>query len=63
MSVRILPVPPPLGSGLMHPRFVPLAERTAYDALIHEVEERYQVEYALVKAVIKDESDFDHRAV
>jgi len=63
VSVRVLPVPPPLGSGLMHPGFVPLAERTAYDALIHEVAERYHVEYALVKAVIKAESDFDHRAV
>ncbi len=41
------------------PRVVP----TSYDRLISEVAERYGVEYALVKAVIKAESDFDRLAV
>jgi len=39
------------------------AEPTAYDPLIHEIAERYNVEYALVKAVIKAESAFDRLAV
>jgi len=43
------PIPPP----------VP----TSYDALIREIAEWYDVEYALVKAVIKAESDFDRLAV
>ena len=37
--------------------------RTPYDQLIREIADRYNVEYALVKAVIKTESDFDHRAI
>src|SRR5438309_2708098 len=41
------------------PRVVP----TSYDRLIREIAERYEVEYALVKAVIKAESDFDRMAV
>src|SRR5207302_6329471 len=41
------------------PRVVP----TSYDRLIREIAERYEVEYALVKAVIKAESDFDRLAV
>jgi soluble lytic murein transglycosylase-like protein len=36
---------------------------TPYDALIREIAERYEVEYALVKAVIKAESGFDRMAV
>src|SRR5213595_2122753 len=36
---------------------------TSYDHLIREIAERYRVEYALVKAVIKAESDFDRTAV
>jgi soluble lytic murein transglycosylase-like protein len=36
---------------------------TSYDALIREIADRYDVEYALVKAVIKAESDFDRLAV
>ena len=36
---------------------------TSYDALIHDVSDRSGVEYALVKAVIKAESDFNHLAV
>jgi len=38
-------------------------EPSAYDALIREIAARHRVEYALVKAVIQAESDFDHRAV
>lgn len=36
---------------------------TPYDTLIHEIAERFEVEYALVKAVIKAESGFDRLAV
>jgi len=35
----------------------------AYDALIRAIAARYEVEYALVKAIIKAESDFDRYAV
>jgi soluble lytic murein transglycosylase len=36
---------------------------TAYDGLIREIADRFDVEYALVKGVIKAESDFDRLAV
>jgi soluble lytic murein transglycosylase len=36
---------------------------TAYDPLIRDVADRYGLEYALVKAVIKAESDFNRLAV
>jgi hypothetical protein len=39
------------------------AEPTAYDVLIREAADRNDLEYALVKAVIRAESDFDHLAV
>jgi soluble lytic murein transglycosylase-like protein len=42
---------------------IPIPVPTSYDALIREIAERYDVEYALVKAVIKAESDFDRLAV
>lgn len=54
---RILTYFPRPGSGRVS------AEPTAYDALIREIAERYNVEYALVKAVIKAESAFDRLAV
>src|SRR5207245_4369953 len=41
------------------PQVVP----TSYDRLIRQIAEHYNVEYALVKAVIKAESDFDRLAV
>src|SRR5262249_20758637 len=41
---------------------VPTASPTSYDGLIRDVAERYDVEYALVKAVIKAESDFNRLA-
>jgi soluble lytic murein transglycosylase len=44
-------------------RPVPLPMPTSYDVLIREIAQRYDVEYALVKAVIKAESDFDRLAV
>jgi soluble lytic murein transglycosylase len=60
----------PLGPA---PRFLTYAPRTAptvtsgqptaYDPLIREIAERHNVEYALVKAVIKAESAFDRLAV
>jgi soluble lytic murein transglycosylase-like protein len=46
---------------LSRPR--PMAQPTAYDELIREIAARYGVQYALVKAVIKAESDFDRLAV
>jgi soluble lytic murein transglycosylase-like protein len=42
-----------------HPRVDP----ATYDALIREIAGRHRVEYALVKAVIHAESDFDRLAV
>ena len=42
---------------------LPIGTPTAYDSLIREIAERYDVEYALVKAIIKAESDFDRTAV
>jgi soluble lytic murein transglycosylase-like protein len=39
------------------------AEPTQYDELIREAAEMNQLEYALVKAVIRAESDFDRNAV
>jgi soluble lytic murein transglycosylase-like protein len=47
--------------GLAAP--IPLATPTAYDSLIREIADRYDLEYALVKAVIKAESDFNRLAV
>lgn len=34
-----------------------------YDALIKKASDKYNVDYALIKAVIKAESNFNHRAV
>jgi soluble lytic murein transglycosylase-like protein len=62
-AARVIPVAPPLGSGVVPAVLTSSVDRTQYDALIREVADRYQVEYALVKAVIKAESDFDHLAV
>jgi soluble lytic murein transglycosylase-like protein len=41
----------------------PRIKPSTYDALIREIAEQYRLEYALVKAMIQAESDFDHRAV
>src|SRR5437773_2737883 len=44
-------------------RPLPRADATVYDGLIRDIAARHGVEYALVKAVIKAESDFDRTAV
>jgi soluble lytic murein transglycosylase len=44
-------------------RPIPAPAPTSYDELIREIAARHDVEYALVKAVIKAESDFDRLAV
>ena len=49
-------------TGLLS-RNLPTPVPTAYDPLIREIADRYNVEYALVKAVIKAESDFNRLAV
>lgn len=36
---------------------------SAYDAEIEKVARRYQIDASLIKAIIRAESDFDHRAV
>ena len=69
MVIKERPVPP--GPCMLPPSTVfvpgvdriPLATPSSYDGLIREIAERYDVEYALVKAVIKAESDFDRLAV
>ncbi len=43
--------------------FTPLKDITKYDDLIAKASEKYQVNPALIKAVIKAESNFNHRAV
>jgi soluble lytic murein transglycosylase-like protein len=42
---------------------LPVGTPSVYDPLIRQIAERYGVEYALVKAIIKAESDFDHLAI
>lgn len=42
---------------------IPVPAPTSYDGLIRDVAGRYGLDYALVKAVIKAESDFDRTAV
>jgi hypothetical protein len=43
--------------------FIPGTDFTKYDSLITEASRKYGVDYALVKAVIKAESNFNHKAV
>ena len=43
--------------------FAPVADITPYDTLIAKAAEKYEVNPALIKAVIKAESNFNHRAV
>jgi soluble lytic murein transglycosylase-like protein len=57
----LVPRPGALAALLAHP--LPAAGPTAYDPLIRQIASRHGVEYALVKAVIKAESDFNHQAV
>jgi len=42
---------------------IPTPTPSSYDGLIRDIADRYEVEYALVKAMIKAESDFDRTAV
>jgi soluble lytic murein transglycosylase-like protein len=60
--VRELPRPLPV-SALAPSRIADDGSPKSFDALIREVSRAYDVEYALVKAVIKAESGFNHRAV
>jgi len=72
LAIKERPLPPaprmlvrshgfPYGSIFRAP--IPTAMPTSYDSLIREIAQRNNVEYALVKAVIKAESDFDRLAV
>ena len=69
MVIKERPLPPatrmfvPARAIFPDMRPLPKAEPTSYDALIRDIAERHDVEYALVKAVIKAESDFDRNAV
>jgi soluble lytic murein transglycosylase-like protein len=60
---RPMLVPRPGGMLGILSQPLPTAVPTAYDPLIREIAARYQVEYALVKAVVKAESDFQRHAV
>jgi soluble lytic murein transglycosylase-like protein len=57
-----LPPAPPI-LAVRPPGQVMLGEHTPYDDLIRQVAARYDVEYALVKAIIKAESAFDNYAI
>ena len=70
--VKQPPLPPARPMFTSNPRAALLAELskpipapmpTSYDSLIRDIADRYEVEYALVKAMIKAESDFDRTAV
>src|SRR5262245_63821607 len=61
--VRELPRPLPV-SALSPSRLPPDAgTKGGFDGMIREVAKAYGIEYALVKAIIKAESGFDHKAV
>jgi soluble lytic murein transglycosylase-like protein len=61
--------PPPMFPGYARDSFVPVTTRrlhveaSQYDTLIREIATQYGVEFALVKAVVKAESDFNRLAV
>ena len=62
-------VPPPRVTAPLAATVLPAVDRlpvavpSSYDGLIREIAQQYDVEYALVKAVIKAESDFNRLAV
>ena len=60
--VRELPRPLPV-SALSPSRLAQTEGPVNFDGLIREIAKAYDVEYALVKAIIKAESGFDHKAV
>jgi soluble lytic murein transglycosylase-like protein len=70
MIIKERPLPPArrlfsLRGGLpvMAPGPLPKGVPTSYDAIIREMADRHDIEYALVKAVIKAESAFNRLAV
>ena len=70
MIIKERPLPPArrlfsLRGGLpvMAPGPLPKGAPTSYDAIIREMADRHDIEYALVKAVIKAESAFNRLAV
>jgi soluble lytic murein transglycosylase-like protein len=62
LAIRELPRPLPV-SALSPSRLPPDAGAKGFDQLIRQTAQIYGVEYALVKAVIKAESGFNHKAV
>jgi hypothetical protein len=66
-GVRVLSLGPPTFPATVGPRqpaVLPiLGAPTPFDEMIRIIADRYDVEYALVKAVIKAESGFNHLAV
>jgi soluble lytic murein transglycosylase-like protein len=62
MIIRELPHPLPV-SALSPSRLPPDAGKQGFDQLIRQVAASYDVEYALVKAVVKAESGFNRHAV
>jgi soluble lytic murein transglycosylase-like protein len=64
-TIRRAPAPRVLavGAGGVRKAGLKGSSLTPYDSLIREIADRHEVEYALVKAVIKAESGFDRLAV
>jgi len=62
LMVREAPRPLPV-SPMSPSRLPPGSTNQAFDPLIREMARVYDVDYALVKAIIKAESGFNHRAV
>lgn len=63
LVIKEYPLPPGPRMSVPAPAWSGTVEPTRYDALIREIAARHDVEYALVKAVIKAESAFDRLAV
>jgi soluble lytic murein transglycosylase-like protein len=70
LFVRERPLPPAPrmfaalpNQGTLAPMPLPSVAPTGYDPLIRQIAAQYSVEYALVKAVIKAESDFNRNAI
>jgi len=69
LAIKGPPIPPaprmfgPQNLAQLLAQPIPLPTPSAYDTLIRDVAERHELDYALVKAVIKAESDFDRTAV
>src|SRR5690349_2862815 len=65
LGIKGPPIPPaprmfgPQNLAQLLAQPIPLPTPSAYDTLIRDVAERHELDYALVKAVIKAESDFD----